>query len=235
MFEIEVSATNILKAARCGRRDVLADLVNKRLDIDFPDKSDYSKSALHKAAEGGDIDAVKLLISYGADLNYRDTLFRATPLLLAASSGKLDVLELLVKRGGDVDIKDAWRRSPWHWAAVNGHTHIINWLFKYYSNLKKRQNINEQKVIEYIADEINSRDWKKRTSLHLAVQGAHEDASKVLLQYGAEVNCYDLERNTPLHIAARKGYNEIVKQLLQYKADETLTDRVCIGIFIGRD
>ena len=61
---------------------------------------------LHQAAQAGDIDKVRILISEGADVNAKDE-FGITPLHEAAQYeyGHKDVVELLVTKGANVDAK----------------------------------------------------------------------------------------------------------------------------------
>ena len=59
-------------------------------------------TALHIAAEAGDVDMVGLLLDRGAKIDARDK-NRFTPLHTAASKNSADVCSLLLDRGADFD------------------------------------------------------------------------------------------------------------------------------------
>jgi len=63
-------------------------------------------------AQLGDVNAVRVLIERGADVNFADPLGR-TALIYAASSDlvNLDVVKLLVEHGADVNAKDLHKQA----------------------------------------------------------------------------------------------------------------------------
>ena len=64
------------------------------------------KTSLHAAAEGGALDAIRLLIEHGADVNARGTWGNgrnATPLHYAACAGHVSMVRLLLENGADPD------------------------------------------------------------------------------------------------------------------------------------
>lgn len=64
---------------------------------------------LYLASASGNISRVKLLLSYGADVNYRDeTMPNGTALNVASYKGFLDVVTLLIESGGDPCKKNAF-------------------------------------------------------------------------------------------------------------------------------
>ncbi|HIO03466.1 MAG TPA: ankyrin repeat domain-containing protein [Alphaproteobacteria bacterium] len=72
--------------------------------------------SIHKAASGGNIEAVKQHIAAGTDVHAKSTLGE-TPLHHAAGEGHKEVVELLIAEGADVNAKDKWGMTPLHWAA----------------------------------------------------------------------------------------------------------------------
>ena len=80
-----------------------------------------NETALHLAAEAGDLPATRALLKDGADPNVAAVdggSFPApvTPLLLAAAKGKADICEALLKAGAEMDVRDADGNSPLHLA-----------------------------------------------------------------------------------------------------------------------
>ena len=94
-------------------------------------------TALPNIAELGDVNAVRLMLDHGADVNAFDPLGR-TPLMYAAASDllDLDVVKLLVERGADVNAKDAHKQggdtglTVLDIAKLHGDTPVVQWLIK---------------------------------------------------------------------------------------------------------
>ena len=93
--------------------------------------------ALPNIAALGDVNAVRLMLDHGADVNAVDPLGR-TPLMYAAASDllDLDVVKLLVERGADVNAKDSHKQSGdsglsvLDIARLHGETPVVQWLVK---------------------------------------------------------------------------------------------------------
>lgn len=116
-------------AVRCSKCAAL--LIAKGLS-----KQDYSV-ALPKIAALGDVNAVRLMLDHGADVNAVDPLGR-TPLTYAAASDllPLDIVKLLVERGADINAKDSHKLSGdsgltvLDIARLHGETPVVDWLVK---------------------------------------------------------------------------------------------------------
>ncbi|MBA8667620.1 HEAT repeat domain-containing protein [Holosporaceae bacterium 'Namur'] len=62
------------------------------------------KTELHKAAERGDINAVKAILAQGKiDINDQSNQYRETPLMLAAQNGHWDIVGFLVKNNAEIN------------------------------------------------------------------------------------------------------------------------------------
>ena len=121
------------------------------------------------------------------------------PLHQAAAVGDTpDVLDqfLLVLKV-PIDAKDTSCITPLHFATLNGHTTIVEYL------------LTE-------GAEINVKDNRGRTPLHFAAGYGHPTTVEHLLTKGAEINVKDSMGMTPLHWAAHKGREDVVA-LLQTK------------------
>ena len=85
-------------------------------------------NSLHRAAEEGDIEAVKKHLAAGANKNVRAGKWRDTPLHRAAFWGYTEVVELLINNEVDVNAKDKYGCTPLHDAAEYSHLEIAEML-----------------------------------------------------------------------------------------------------------
>jgi len=69
------------------------------------------KEQLIQAADFGQAEVVKFLISKGADVNAKDN-FGITPLLAATYEGHVDVVDILLKKGADKNVKGPDGMTP---------------------------------------------------------------------------------------------------------------------------
>ncbi|XP_005989097.1 protein phosphatase 1 regulatory subunit 27b [Latimeria chalumnae] len=68
-------------------------------------------AALHEAVLSGNLDCVKLLVKYGADIHQRDE-NGWSPLHMACSDGYADIAKYLMSLGARVDIKNDDGEKP---------------------------------------------------------------------------------------------------------------------------
>jgi len=83
--------------------DVAKLLLDAKADVNA--KSDDDETPLHEAVNRNKLEAVKLLLASGADVNAPQKLMfginQATPLMMAAHGGMLDIMKLLLDAGAD--------------------------------------------------------------------------------------------------------------------------------------
>jgi ankyrin repeat protein len=126
---------------------------------------------IHRAAEAGDVAAVKALLDASPGLLEERDVLRCTPLLEAASEGKTEVLLLLIDRGADLravcGVSGANQGyNALHMAAVNGHTDAAEILIK-------------------SGVEINAKSVNGETPLDVAVRCGQTKLARVLKSHGA--------------------------------------------------
>jgi len=164
--------------------------VEKGGDLD----RDYARglTALHWAARHGHVEAARLLIEKGANVNAREkAVSRSTPLHAAAVYGHLGIAKLLLAKGAEVDSMDRYGSTPIQYAAFNGQDEIIELLLARGADISHRE---------------------KRfgiTALHAAVAGRRSRTVRLLIAKGADLNARNHAGETPLGTASRMGQRAI--------------------------
>ena len=81
---------------------------------------------LHDAAEAGNTEAIRSLLSQGFDIEAFHS--GLTPLHLAAREGHVEAIRLLLQKGADIEGKGHDELTPLHWAAREGHVEAVRLL-----------------------------------------------------------------------------------------------------------
>jgi ankyrin repeat protein len=81
-------------------------------------RSGLGETPLHYLVVENKLDAVSLLIRYGAAVNTKDTVASDTPLHVAAYLGYFDMVKLLLAHGADVHAVNRDNETPLHKATV---------------------------------------------------------------------------------------------------------------------
>src|SRR5215510_361585 len=92
---------SLWEASRAGDATRITAALAAGADVNA--KSRYDVTPLIFAAGNGRLDAVKLLLSRGADVNAQDTFYRGRAVDMAIANGYVDVAILLVQNGSDPD------------------------------------------------------------------------------------------------------------------------------------
>ena len=213
--ELSDSVTKVYQAARDGTAD-LSDLL-KRLNSDERKTAletktkdgDLITTPLIIAARNGNLETVKILLRYKADIESRGTLKfpdgdvveGCTPLWAAAATGHLDVVELLIEQNAEVDSRTLIGSTPLRIAAYNGWLDIVSCL------------------VEHGAD-VNARQSFESTPLMITCLKGHVNVATYLVEHGANIHLQDKEGNTCLYYAAEGGHVEVVSKLMVVGAKE---------------
>ena len=223
----KLSVSDIVTKVYQSARDGCPDLTNllkwqlKRL------KTEQRKTALETktkdgsrfvtpliiAAHNGQLNSVKILLSYGADIETRGTLKIAdqvvegcTPLWAAAGFGRLDVVKLLIERNAAVDGRTSTGSTPLRVAAHQGHLDVVRCL------------------VESGAD-VNTRNYNEEsTPLMVACNNGHLSVVTYLIDKGAFMDLQCNNGITALHGAVEKGHLKIVHELLALGASQSLAN-----------
>jgi ankyrin repeat protein len=74
--------------------------------------------------------------------------------------------------------------------------------------------------------DVNARNQRKVTPLHMAARYGLSLVAATLLRHGAEVNARDANHETPLYRAANLGHPAVARVLLDHGGDPNLPDRL---------
>lgn len=195
----KVGATAFYQAVTYQRLETARELLqHHRGQLDVRCRNGWT--ALHKAADLGDEDMTKFLLSSGALFAISNEA-QMTPLHLAANRGHANIVRLLVLAGADLNMKGhSTKYTPLCLASTCGHTEVVRYL-----------------LIQ--GGLVNNKGADSWTPLFRAARGGHADSVKLLLEGGAHVLHVDYYKNTCLHVAVRSGNLDVVKTLLDHNDD----------------
>jgi ankyrin repeat protein len=158
------------------------------------------RTALHFAAEGGNMEVIKVLLDAKANPNAQDRTGK-TPVTVAAERGKVDALKALLAAGGDANARDQVQGSPLLWASGLGGPDTVGILLGAGAN-------------------PNIQDVNGMTPLMWAAGVGKPETVTMLLDKGADPKVTDrLTGENALMRAIRTGKVETVKILLAKKPD----------------
>ena len=152
----------------------------------------YTESSFVECAKKGDLEATKLFLAEGIDINATDEKGR-TALMRAVEYQRTEIVALLLEKGADVNFtKVHFNRTALMEAASSGNPVII-------------------KQLAESGAKINARDNTNYTALHFACTWGHVEAVKMLIELGANPDIRDVVGVTPMMIAKQNGHAEVVQ------------------------
>ena len=191
-----------------GQRDTLIPFLNFLIEqgVALNGVSDYGESAVKIASRQGRFDALKLLLSAGADGEalWWDELLYAIPF------GSIDEIEELIATGSDLFVRDHHSRTPWLLSLHVG-------------------DMEKAKLILASGALPDDEGHYGTTPLHYVVDSNNTESKLEIVQWlielGCDVNCVDEFGMSPLMLAAQRGNVEVVKHLLASGANSSLVTR----------
>ena len=109
---------------------------------------------LCRAVKSGDLQAVKIQVKNGVDVNARDSEFGVTALSWAALQGHTKIAEFLIERGTDVNAKNQDGATALHSAAFLGRAEIAKLL------IQKGADVNAKNQKGETASDSTAFDWQ---------------------------------------------------------------------------
>lgn len=125
----EHGMTMLHHAAFAGNSQIVQALLDaipmQSVKVDAVDREGWTP--LHCSASVGHVEATRILLTHGANVNAHDAC-RRTPLHLAALNNHTDMAEVLVRHGALRTSKNVAGMTPMESAAAAGHTELSQML-----------------------------------------------------------------------------------------------------------
>lgn len=143
------------------------------------------------AARDGRVEAVRLLIAAGGDVNLKDNT-QENAFSIAAINNHVEVLRLTISAGADVNARNRFDGTALIAASDRGNVEVVRELVKTPIDL----------------DHVNRLGWTALLEAIILGDGhqAHTEIVQLLVTAGADVNIADGNRVTPLQHARSRGY-----------------------------
>jgi len=176
-----------------------------------------SATPLCIAIDRGNIEAAKILINLGADVNMGNVIF-GTPLNLAVSKFDIPLINLLINKGAKTFEDD--------FDTLNSPLHTL--LTKFHYNPYKAAIIGE--ILLNSGTKPNTKNRQGWAPIHLAAKKGEKAAIRWITRYNRFAKekgflTFDLDASsatakfTALHLAAHAGYSKIACELIKAGAD----------------
>lgn len=228
--------TALIYAANVDNPPLIANLIKlDKTAVNLPDNS--GNTPLIYAAQKGLDDNLKVLLSNGADVNYRNPATGLSAISAAAAEGNSSAIRLLVRTGkADVNIADLSGRTPIFYAVEQNQEDALRTLLLLgadpnaqdnqggtalmRASAKGRQNcvdvLLRQKNIK-----VNTKDFQDRTALTYSVYADELGPAQALVKAGADINGRDKSGNTALMSAVKAKNDRMALFFIQQGANLT--------------
>lgn len=197
-------------AAQGDDTNTVKGFIEKGTNVCLSDDANNSQTALHYAAENGNVALMTFLLKHGANINAR-TILRERPLHLAVKNGHEGAVQALLEQkipttsnnkkalqegfeeialapAVEIDATDLYGHTALHMCCK---PHIAQLLIKNGASVQAKNNNDE-------------------TPLHYAVCTNDGALVKLLIASGADVHAKDSKKNTPLLYATPKSDTFII-------------------------
>jgi len=163
-------------------------------------KDDNASTALHTAAQKGQIEVARFLLANGADIEAKTRNQGWTPLHWSVFEGHKAMVDFLLSQKADVQATDNNGATPLHLAARKGFKSVMELLLDHHA-------------------EVDARDNSGETPLHYAAASGNTAIIELLIGQHADVNARKQGGATPLIKAIMEKQLAAARVLVANKAE----------------
>lgn len=176
-------------------------------------------NSLHRAAQNGNLERVKLLVKSGIDPNSRNN-NGDTALRFAAENGHLEVIQYLVEQEGvDINARNNSGTSPLTVASLKNNPKIVNYLTHLGANVNATATAFVRRIREGEGEvDTTVEGW---TPLMAAAQMGDNKTIQALLDANADLNATDNDNWNALMYAVQGGHLDTAMYLVKAGIDVT--------------
>jgi ankyrin repeat protein len=213
------SSSPVADAAMKGDRDALRALLKQGADVSGAQGD--GMSALHYAAERGDVEMTEMLVYAGANVGATTRIGQYTPLHLASQAGSATVVQALLKAGANVAARTTTTGvTPLHLAAATGNADVVKIL------LDKGADANAKDA-----------EWGQTPLIYAAAQNRAE-AIRALLARGADprvtTKTIDVQKQSALDRAASERQRKVLEAAVP-KGQQPTASQIQAAMQASRD
>lgn len=177
--------------------------------IDLNSQDKRGLTALHAAAQNGQMEIIRYLLQFKIDINTTSKA-KETPLLSALARSHIGIAKLLMENGADVNAVNAKGETPLMLASGNGSLEICQAL------VEKKANLNQK-------------DNEGNTALIHAIRSGNVDIVKYLVEQKVDVNLKNKAGKSAVQIATESGLTDIVEFLSKNKERPAVKNEIFVG------
>lgn len=207
--------------------------------VRYLEKKSHKSLPLVVAEKNGNLDCVKVLLKYGADIDGRDDMFRhipkgsihvcqyegCIPLFVTASNGNVEILSCLLVNGADMNgitNTKGYTVTPLIVDVQSGNLECVKVLLKFGADIEGRGDFNYVST----AYPFHSVSFGGCTPLFVAAVNGDVDILRCLTKNGADINAVtNFKGYTPLMMPTRYNHFAAVTFLSDQDADANLQDK----------
>lgn len=186
---------------------------------------EFGQTPLALAAELNNLDAMKMLIENGADVNLNDQNDLAyTPIETAARKGNIEAIQLLLDNGADINKGNSINTNAFIGACISANMKTIEFLLDNGANINHTDH-EGQNALHYICK--YGKKWSSSISFFEIIYGVeHEvpydrtqdfaDVVYKLAKRGIDLNAETIYGYTALHLCGESNARELIPFIADY-------------------
>ncbi|KAG4087429.1 ankyrin repeat-containing domain protein [Neocallimastix lanati (nom. inval.)] len=206
--------------------------------IYIDDLDNNGNTALVYAVKYGNIELVKTMVKYGANINVKSN--NGKPILIiAVKNNNIEIVRYLIKCGIDLNNVDNNGDSALSIAIRCELLEISKILIDNGANINIKDGssntllltsllTNNEELYSYLlnkCNDLNIKNYDDKTVLNIFTEKEDLNKVKLIIYYGADINSVDIYGNTPLLIAINKKNDQLINYLIDYGADINIRDK----------